>query len=137
MYRTTVLTILATLLLAIGPGTAADLEIGRVIELSPERNFIQVHDRIYKVENLEKMDSRGRITAAAPEELAEGCMVQIVRGDREEYFWHARSLRILPEGPEAGDGDLEAGSTPADATGETAAEPTRSTLVYENGVWHN
>lgn len=123
-------------------GLSADFDIGQVIEMSPDRQFIQVKDRIYKVDKVERLAVKGKPETGDVSDLSEGDIVRVVRGAKKDSYWHADLVTLYQ-------GDLEKMireemELPAQQSKKTknsqqqVEKPESSTpMVFENGVWHN
>lgn len=123
-------------------GFSADIDVGQVIEMSPDRKFIQVKDRIYKVDKIERLAVKGKPEIGDVYDLSEGDIVRVVRGQKEESYWYAdlvtlyqgeleKMIREKMELPDQQDNKINTSQQ------QIEKKASSTPMVFENGVWRN
>ena len=121
---------------------AVDFDIGVIVETSQDKQYIQVKDRIYKVERVELLEVAGEPKPGMVKDLAEGAIVKVVMGDGIDEFRHA-SLVTVYRGSMEKSLMEEMELSPEDLPGrkpslEQVSAPIRKSVIrFENGVWKN
>ena len=124
------------------PSYAVDLDIGLIVEQSPDKVYMQLHNRTYKVTRVEKLDIDLQPLPGTADDLAEGDLVSVVRGEEHEDFCIA-DLVTLYQGQLANQKRLEMELPPLShertdsSLQQTDKRANGSEMVFENGVWHN
>ncbi len=126
---------------------SADIDVGEITEISGDREYIQVKDRTYKVERVEILESLEQpAVPGSSQDLAEGKIVQVLRGEKEGSFWYANLIAVydgdlavqmrekleLPV-PEKRSGD----QVRQQSYGERATDQGSLPTLGEDGIWRN
>lgn len=133
------------ILLACGISVAEDLDYGEVIEVSPDHAFIQVKDRNYKVSEVWILEVEDKPIAATPEDITEGALVKVIKGNKHDDYWNAESVTIYQgemERLQREEMELPARETGADtsASDEQQAPKTEASpgdVQLKDGVYTN
>lgn len=138
----TLLLICCTTFFSAGFLTAEDLDIGQIMELSPDKKYMQVNDKVYKVTTVEKMAEPGKQVKGTANDLTEGSLVHVTRGSKHTDFWSA-DLIIVYQGDLAKTKREEMELAPLTEVAKTPRknqikQPAPATdMIFENGVWKN
>lgn len=124
--------ILLTLIFSSGICLAENIDVGEIQEISPDKVFIQVHDKTYKVTTIYTLSEAGSPKQASDEVLVEGAMVEVMRGEKHDEYWLASSVTVLL-------GDLEQEKRremelPDRDIGGNAEQPKKTTEPHSGGV---
>ncbi len=141
LFRKIILLVVVGVFTTAGICFSTDIDIGVIIELSHNRKFIQVKDRIYKINKVERLAVKNEPVAGDISDLEEGNIVQVVKGKKEDSYWYADKVTLYQgELAETMWKDMELpgqhrkkSNSQQQATG--SADSTN--LVIKNGVWHN
>lgn len=122
---------------------AEDFDAGLVVETSPDKAYIQVCDKNYKVSRVFTLAEPDKPLEATADMITEGSLVKVVRGNKEADFWHAKSVTVytgemeilmreemeLPqqESPESAPSRKETPKT----------EPSPGEIKVEDGIYTN
>ena len=115
------------------------------MEVSPDHAFIQVKDRNYKVSNVFILEVEGTPGNATPEDIIEGALVKVVKGDKGSDFWVADSITIYQgeaERLQREEMELPAGETRVDKAAPKQEEfpksdPNPGDVKFKDGVYTN
>ena len=81
------------LLVFITPAFGDDMEMGYIIEVSQSREYIQVNDHIFKVNQVEIDDGSEDLHKGNRQQLNEGSVVQIIIGSTKTVdYWEAEKV---------------------------------------------
>lgn len=123
-------------------GFAVDYDLGRIIEISPDNNYIQINDKIYRVSTVELLAVEGEPSPGSPHDLSEGSVVKVIRGTKEIDYWNATLVTVYQG--EMNKKIREELELPASETDDQPKEVkhhierTRDApLKLEQGVWQN
>ena len=74
---------------------AGDFVVGKIIELSPDRELIQVMDTVYKIKDVFHDDGVNPVNLVPRKDLTEGSVVQIYPGTKTVDFCYASKVVLL------------------------------------------
>lgn len=117
--------------------SAVDYDLGEVIEKSPDSNYIQVKDKIYKVSTVEILTEEGPALPGSLRDLSEGSIVKVVRGKKHIDYWEAALVTVYQgEMEKKMREELELPAKRAES--KQKVEPVSdSSIKREGGVWKN
>lgn len=148
LHAHTALLVCIFILLSCGISVAEDFDIGEVIEVSPDHAFIQVKDRNYKISKVFSLAIEGTPGNATPEDIIEGALVKVVKGDKDSDFWIAESVTIYQgemektireemELLEHGSADTTSGTNDAKEKDTPETQPSQGEIILKDGVFSN
>ena len=123
-------------------GFSEDFDVGQIIEISPDRQFIQVKDQIYKVDKVARLAVKGKPETGDVDELSEGDIVRVVRGQKEDSYWYADLVTLYQgEMEKKIREEMELPAQQGKKINNSQQQPKKTArsrpIVFENGVWHN
>ena len=117
-----------------------NIDIGQIIEKSPDGNYIQVHDWIYRVGKVEVHEEKDKQYDGSSAILSTGDIVKIIKGEKKDDYWETQ-LIIVYKGQLAKQKRQEMELPDIRALDESKQSPGGKNkshkIIFENGVWHN
>ena len=120
---------------------ADEVITGMIIELSQNKEFIQVGDAIYQIEDVIWVDrGDGQPGKISREELEYGSIVRMTAKNQNADYWETSEV-VLLQGEEEAEVLDDIGSSPETSNeipvGTASEQRGANSLYLENGVWKN
>jgi hypothetical protein len=125
------------LLLAFVPATGfpGEVEVGKIIELSPDKVYLQIQDRLYKVGMVQRLAVEGRPQAWSADDLNEGDLVEVIGGEFDTEYWNAEMVTVF-QGEMRKEKMRDLNLTDSDDQSPEKVK-TSQPAVLQDGVWRN